>query len=112
MTGTFPGGAFAAMRDQVRSLDVAAYAEGHAFTLSGDGEPLRVAGTLISAELMPLLGVKPALGRWLRPGEDLFPRDRFVILSHGLWTSRFGRDPGMVGRFVQIDGTCAARSSP
>ena len=104
VTGTFPGGAFAAMRDQVRSLDVGAYAEGHTFILSGDGEPLRVAGTLVSAELMPLLGVKPALGRWLRPGEDLFPRDRFVILSHALWTSRFGRDEGVVGRFLQIDG--------
>ena len=88
--GRFPGGAFAAMRDEVRSLDVAAYAEGHAFTLSGDGEPLRIRGTLISAELMPLLASSRRSDDGCG-GDDPVPRDRFVILSHGLWTSRFGR---------------------
>src|SRR5262245_3113730 len=70
ITGTYPGGAFDAMRRHVRTLDVAAYAEGHTFTLAGDGEAIRVPGTLVSAELLPLLGVTPALGRWLQPGED------------------------------------------
>src|SRR4029450_5626756 len=59
---TYPNGAFAAMRDEVRSLDVAAYAEGHSFTLTGGGEPVRLTGTRVSAELFSILGVRPALG--------------------------------------------------
>jgi hypothetical protein len=104
VTGVYPGGAFAAMRDEMTSLDVAAYAEGQTFTLMGNGEPARVNGARVSAELFPVLGVKPALGRWLRPGEDAAPNDRSIVLSHDLWAARFGSDPAIVGRFVDLDG--------
>jgi predicted permease len=103
VTGTYPNGAFAAMRDESRTLDVAAYAEGHWFTLQGDGEPVRLAGTRVSAELLALLGVEPALGRWFRAGEDLAPRDRVVVLSHALWVTRFRGDPRIVGRSIELD---------
>jgi predicted permease len=104
ITGTYPNGGLAAMREEVRTMDVGAYAEGHWFTLKGDGEPMRAAGTRVSAELFSILGVEPALGRWLRPGEDLAPRDHYVILSHQLWTTRFKRDDTIVGRFIDLDG--------
>ncbi len=61
VTGTYPNGGFAAMREQVRTIDAAAYAEGHAFTLTGEGEPVRLSGTLVSAGLMETLGAKPEL---------------------------------------------------
>ena len=60
---TYPNGAFAAMREEIRSLDVAAYAEGKSFTLSGASEPMRVSGTRVSAELLSILGVRPARGQ-------------------------------------------------
>jgi len=101
---TYPNGAFAAMREDIRSLDVAAFAEGKSLTLSGASEPIRVAGTRVSAELFSVLGVQPALGRWFRPGEDVVPHDGVVVLSHDLWTTRFHGDPTVVGRFVQLDG--------
>jgi len=101
---TYPGGGFEAMRREVRTLAVAAYAEGHTFTLTGDGEAVRVSGTLVSAELLPMLGVKPILGRWLRPGEDVAPRDRSVILSHALWKARYGEDPQVIGRSIDLSG--------
>jgi predicted permease len=104
VTGTYPNAGLAAMRDEVRTIDVAAYAEGKWFTLKGGAGPIRVAGARVSAELMPILGVEPALGRWLQPGDDVVPRDRHVILSDALWAARFGRDPGIVGRFVELDG--------
>jgi putative ABC transport system permease protein len=104
VTGTYPNGAFAAMREEIRTLDVAAYADGHWLTLSGNGEPTRLATTRVSAELCSLLGVRPALGRWLRRGEDIAGRDRFVILSHALWETRFGRDAAIVGRSILLDG--------
>ncbi len=68
---TYPNGAFAAMRDEIHSLEVAAYAEGKDFTLKDGAAPVRVVGTRISAELPAMLGVKPAIGRWLRTGEDI-----------------------------------------
>ena len=104
VTGTYPNGAFAAMRREIRTMDVAAYAEGHAFTLTGAGPPVRVSGARVSAELFPMLGVAPALGRWLRPGEDEAPADRYAILSHGTWQTRFDGDPGIIGRSIVLDG--------
>jgi predicted permease len=104
ITGTYPNGGLAAMRDEVRTMDVAAYAEGKWFTLKDGGDPMRVAGTRVSAELLPILGVTPAHGRWLRQGEDVSPQDRYVILSHDLWATRFASDPSIVGRFVELDG--------
>jgi predicted permease len=104
VTGTYPNGGLAEMRGTVRVLDVAAYAEGDWLTLTGDGEPMRLPTTRVSAELMSVLGAKPALGRWLRPGEDAAGRDRFVILSDAIWYARFARDPRIVGRFIELDG--------
>jgi predicted permease len=104
VTGTYPGGAFAAMRDEMKALDVAAYAEGQTFTLKATGEPARITAARVSAELFTILGVKPVLGRWLLPGEDSVPRDRTIVLSDDLWASVFGRDRAIVGRFVELDG--------
>jgi putative ABC transport system permease protein len=104
ITGTYPNGGFAAMREQVRTFDAAAYAEGHAFTLTGVGEPVRLSATRISAGLIETLGVKPELGRWLRPGEDVAGRDRVLVISHALWESKLGRDNQIIGRFLTLDG--------
>src|SRR5262245_23309734 len=104
VTGTYPNGAFAAMRQQMQTLDVAAYADGHSFNLIGLGETVRLPGTLVSAELFTVLGVRPAVGRAFRQGEDAAGHDRFVILSHALWQQRFGSDPAVVGRSIGVQG--------
>jgi predicted permease len=105
ITGRYPGGGLVAMREEIRTFDAAAYAEGHTFTLAGrGGEPIRVTGARVSAELFSLLGAGPQLGRWFRPGEDLAGRDQYVVLSHALWETRFERDQAVVGRSVEIDG--------
>ena len=104
VNGTYPNGAFAAMREEVATLDAAAYAEGRAFTLEAGGDPARVTGARVSAELFSILGVKPALGRWLQPSEDAVPGDRYVVLSHPLWMETFRGDPTVVGRSIRVDG--------
>ena len=71
VTGTYPRGGFVAMRDQVHTMDVATYAEGHQFNLTGLGEPVRLTGTLVSAELFSVLGARPALGRTFDPEKTL-----------------------------------------
>jgi putative ABC transport system permease protein len=104
VTGSYPGGGFAAMRDEIQTLDVAAYAEGPSVTLKGMGEPVRVSGTRVSAELFSVLGVQPQLGRWFRTGEDMAGADHVVILSRALWETRFRADPDAVGQFIELDG--------
>ena len=100
VTGDYPKGAFAAMREQVHTMEVAAYAEGHEFNLSHVGNPVRLTGTAVSAELFSVLGARPELGRSFSSGDDAPGEDRYVILSHNLWEQRFGSDPSIVSRTI------------
>jgi predicted permease len=104
VTGTYPRGAFVAMRAQLHTMDVAAYAEGHEFNLTRLGEPVRLTGTLVSAELLANLGEQPELGRTFRAGEDTAGQDNYVVLSHALWQERFGSDKSIIGRSIQLEG--------
>ena len=101
---TYPKGAFAALREQIRTMDVATYAEGHELNLTHVGEPVRLSGTAVSAELFSVLGVRAELGRTFNPGDDAPGRDNFVVLSHDLWQQRFGGDPGIIGRSIELEG--------
>ncbi len=69
VTGTYPRGAVVEMRAWTRTMRVAAYAEGHELNLAGLGEPIRLTSTLVSAELLSVLGARPALGRTFQPGK-------------------------------------------
>jgi len=104
VTGTYPKGGFVAMREQVKSLDVASYFEGHEFNLTGQGEPVRLMGTLVSAEFFLVLGARPELGRPFYPGEDRAGQNNYVILSHALWQERFASAPSIVGRSIEVEG--------
>jgi len=104
VTGDYPKGAFAAMRGQVHTMEVAAYAEGHEFNLSHVGNPVRLTGTAVSAELFSVLGARPELGRSFSSGDDAPGEDRYVILSHNLWEQRFGSDPSIVSRTIELEG--------
>lgn len=74
------------------------------FSLTDRGEPERVFGARVSANLFSVLGVGPELGRAFLPEEDVPGREGVVILSHGLWTRRFGADPGVLNQTVSLDG--------
>lgn len=104
VTGTYPRGAFVAMRQQVHTLDVATYAEGHELNLTGSEDPVRLTSTMVSAELFSVLGARPKLGRTFNPGDDNAGQDNYVLLSHALWEQRFGSDPSVIGRSIQLDG--------
>jgi predicted permease len=104
VTGSYPRGAFVAMREQLRTLDVAAYADGHDFNLTGQGQPVRLAGTFVSAELFSILGARSELGQTFHSGEDVAGQDNFVVLSHALWEGRFASDPKIVGRSIELEG--------
>jgi predicted permease len=74
-------------------------------TLSGDGEPERLVGSIVTPNLFRLLGVMPALGTGFAADHAVPGNDRVVILSHGLWQRRFGGDASVVGRAVRLNGT-------
>ena len=104
ITGTYPKGGVAAMREQMHTMDVAAYYEGHEFNLTGQGEPLRLTGTVVSGEFFSVLGARPELGRTFIPGEDIPGQDNYAVLSHALWQQRFASDPAIIGRPIQLEG--------
>ena len=104
VTGSYPRGGLVAMREQLHTMKVGAYAEGHDFNLTSMGEPVRLTGTLVSAELLSILGTRPELGRTFYPGEDAAGQDNYMILSHAVWQQRFGSDKTIIGRSVQVEG--------
>jgi predicted permease len=104
VTGTYPKGAFAAIRERAHAMNVAAYMEGYEFNLTGLGEPVRLTGTLVSAEFFSTLGSQAELGRTFLPGEDLAGQNHFVVLSRSLWQQRFASDPAIVGHWINLEG--------
>jgi hypothetical protein len=74
------------------------------FNLIGEGEPERLLAARISANLLPVLGVSPIIGRGFADNEDEIGNERVAILSYGLWRRRFGADPSVVGRSIDLSG--------
>lgn len=72
--------------------------------LTGDGDPEQIAGARVSRSLFDVLQVPAAFGRTFVEEEDLPEAPQTVILGHGLWARRFGSDPTVVGRTIQLNG--------
>src|SRR5262245_33254996 len=104
ITEAYPKGGIAAMREQSRMMEVAAYLSDSEFNLTGEGEAVHLAGSVVSANLFSMLGAPAKIGRAFEPGEDLPGRDHVVVLSHALWQNKFAGDPGVIGRSITIDG--------
>jgi putative ABC transport system permease protein len=80
----------------------AAYWTGNA-NLGADGaEPERVPRAGVTSGFFSVLGVQPVLGRTFVPDDDKPGTISVAIISHGLWKRRFGSDPAIVGKQVQI----------
>ncbi|PYQ03925.1 MAG: multidrug ABC transporter substrate-binding protein [Acidobacteria bacterium] len=96
---------YAALRDQNKVFSGMFARFGYAFQVGGSVQPERVVGELVSGTYFPVLGVRPAAGRLLSEDDDRTPGGHPVaVLSHAFWTSRFGADPGAVGRSMAING--------
>jgi len=100
----FAGPDFLDWKMQNRSFaDMAAFSYGQDINLSGAGQLDHVIGTHAEANFFSVLGVRPLLGRTFAAGEDEPGHDRVVILSHGLWRSKFNADPSIVGRQIELN---------
>ena len=73
-------------------------------TLLGRGEPERLTTSTTTPSLAAVLKVQPAVGRWFTDDEGRPGGPKAVVLSHGLWTRRFGRNPAVIGESIVLDG--------
>ncbi len=92
-------------RERSRALaEVAAWAAGQANLTGGSADPERVGSAGVTINLFSTLGARAAVGRTFVDGEDQPGRDRVAIISHGVWQRRYGGDPAIVGRTIELDG--------
>jgi predicted permease len=103
-----PGGTsvgnFDYLRQRVTTLEQFAAIQYSSFNLADEGEPERVSGQRVTWNYFAVFGVPPLHGRTIAPDEDRPGRANVVVLSHQLWTRRFGGDPTIVGRTIRMSG--------
>ncbi|HUQ83309.1 MAG TPA: ADOP family duplicated permease, partial [Gemmatimonadaceae bacterium] len=75
-----------------------------AVNLTENGESERVRAGYIDRDILPILGVQPALGRAFTPEEDVPNGPKVIILGNDVWQRRFGADPSVIGRSIQVNG--------
>ena len=91
--------------ERTQSFDALAAFNGRVFTVTGHGDPERLAGSAVTASLFNVLGVVPVAGRSLS-GEDEQPGAVPVaLLAESLWVRGFGGDRSVVGRAIVLNGT-------
>jgi len=74
------------------------------FTIADASSADRLTGALVTKDFFAVFGVQPSLGRTFTPEEDEPGADGVVVLSDALWRTRFGADPRIVGKTVQLNG--------
>lgn len=87
-----------------KSFEQLAASERQGFNLTNGDVPLRIEGGAITANLFPMLGATPLLGRNFAPDDDCAGAGPVVILSYGLWQRRFGADQNIVGKIIPLNG--------
>ena len=95
---------FVDWRDQNQVFESMAAIADESFNLTGAGDPERLEGRRVSANLFPMLGVEPQIGRVFTAAEDQPGSGNVVVLSYGLWQRRFGGDPSIVGKPLTLNG--------
>jgi putative ABC transport system permease protein len=74
------------------------------FTLTGKGPPEMLNGSPLSANIFPLLGIQPLLGRGFLPDEETYGNHLVALLSYELWQRRFGGDTNIIGQSLTLAG--------
>jgi putative ABC transport system permease protein len=73
-------------------------------TITGRGEPERVDGLLVTDGTLPIVGVRPVLGRTFTPADDAPGSAETVIVSHDYWRRALGGNAAAIGQSLVIDG--------
>jgi predicted permease len=91
-------------RDRARSFTQISAAIPYGYDLKGEGDPVGLNAFLITEGFLESLGVRPIAGRAFTPEEYQPGAAKAVMLSEALWRSRFGADPGVIGRTLDLEG--------
>jgi putative ABC transport system permease protein len=91
-------------RDQATSFEGLAGVASFNPSFVDSGPPERVQGVRMSASAFTMLGVQPFLGRTLIAEDDRNGARGVVLISYGLWSKRYARDPSVIGRAVNLNG--------
>ena len=96
---------YAQWRQQNRSFEELALSGGEEFNLAGAGGalPEKLHGVNCTWNMLPTLGVQPALGRNFSAEDDRISADGTVLLGWGLWKRRFGGDPGILNQTIHLN---------
>src|SRR5512146_1822943 len=86
-----------------RSFEQMAAYRNDNFNLTGEANPERLRGLMMSATMFPTLGVKPIVGRVYTPEEDRRGAAPVVVLTSSFWRTRFGADRNIIGRTLTLD---------
>jgi putative ABC transport system permease protein len=97
-------GEYVDYRDRSRAFTRVAAYDTDGFNLTGDGNPERIEGAVVTPTLFPMLGVTAELGRTFLPDEEQPGRDQVILISHALWVRRFHADPSITARTIAVDG--------
>src|SRR6185312_11862478 len=92
------------MADESRAFQAVSIWTSGTTSVTGNGEPEQVSAVFASHELLPILGVKPQIGRLFAAADDDPKGPRTLMLSDGYWRSHFGGDPSVLGRRLLIEG--------
>jgi putative ABC transport system permease protein len=92
------------IRARTKIFDRFAVMTGWNANLTSGGEPEKLTGAVATAEFFRVFGVAPLIGRTFAPNEDQAGREHVVVLSHGLWTRRFGGDRAILGKKIILNG--------
>lgn len=94
---------FDELRADTRAFSAVAGLAGHSLVLTGTGEPSEVKTVAVTSDFFSVLAAEPLLGRVFLPEDDRSGAAPVVMLSESLWRSRFGADPEIVGRAIDLD---------
>jgi putative ABC transport system permease protein len=96
---------FVSWREESKSFDSLAGVGFTNYTLTGSGEPEQFSGNTISPSMLRVLGTPPLAGREFTDEEENPGGASVAMIGEGLWKTRFGGDPGLVGRTLDLNGT-------
>jgi putative ABC transport system permease protein len=90
-------------REEGRTFEDIGLWNGDSVSVTGQGDPEQVRALDVTDGTLPILGVKPALGRWFSREDDAFGSPKTIILSHSYWQRKFGGERSVIGRRIIVD---------
>ncbi|MGE0455916.1 MAG: ABC transporter permease [Vicinamibacteria bacterium] len=95
---------FLAWKERARSFESFTAFTQWGMNLAGEGEPERIQAGIVMSDFFATLGVSPSLGRGFTDGDGVPGAADVVVIADGLWKRRFGADPSVIGKTLQLNG--------